>query len=170
MNFKEIVEKNRENVQNIIKLITKEENEDLEQEVYIRVCKNSKNYSEQGNFKSWINTIAKNISKDYIKSAYKRNLQNSTSEDTIINTIKDKKETPELKVIKNERQTQIINAINSLKPKFKEVIMLCEIQGYSYEDCARKLKCPLGTVKSRIYNAKKELAEKLKDLIKERMD
>ena len=48
--------------------------------------------------------------------------------------------------------------------------MLCEIQGYSYEDCARKLKCPLGTVKSRIYNAKKELAEKLKDLIKERMD
>ena len=61
MNFKEIVEKNRENVKNIIKLITKEENEDLEQEVYIRVWKNSKKYSEQGNFKSWINTIAKNI-------------------------------------------------------------------------------------------------------------
>ena len=50
MNFKEIVKKNRENVQSIIKLITKEENEDLEQEVYIRVWKNSKNYSEQGNF------------------------------------------------------------------------------------------------------------------------
>ncbi len=170
MNFKEIVEKNRENVKNIIKLITKEENEDLEQEVYIRVWKNSKKYSEQGNFKSWINTIAKNISKDYLKSAYRKNSQNSTSDEITLNTLKDKKETPELKVIKNERQTQIINAINSLKPKFKEVIMLCEIQGYSYEDCARKLKCPLGTVKSRIYNAKKELAEKLKDLIKERMD
>ena len=170
MNFKEIVEKNRENVKNIIKLITKEENEDLEQEVYIRVWKNSKKYSEQGNFKSWINTIAKNISKDYLKSAYRKNSQNSTSDEITLNTLKDKKETPELKVIKNERQTQIINAINSLKPKFKEVIMLCEIQGYSYEDCARKLKCPLGTVKSRIYNAKKKLAEKLKDLIKERMD
>ncbi len=170
MNFKEIVEKNRENVKYIIKLITKEENEDLEQEVYIRVWKNSKKYSEQGNFKSWINTIAKNISKDYLKSAYRKNSQNSTSDEITLNTLKDKKETPELKVIKNERQTQIINAINSLKPKFKEVIMLCEIQGYSYEDCARKLKCPLGTVKSRIYNAKKELAEKLKDLIKERMD
>ena len=170
MNFKEIVEKNRENVKNIIKLITKEENEDLEQEVYIRVWKNSKKYSEQGNFKSWINTIAKNISKDYLKSAYRKNSQNSTSDEITLNTLKDKKETPELKVIKNERQTQIINAINSLKPKFKEVIMLCEIQGYSYEDCARKLKCPLGTVKSRIYNAKKELAEKLKDVIKEMMD
>ena len=170
MDFKEIIKKNQNNVQNIIKLITKEENEDLEQEVYIRVWKNSKKYSEQGNFKSWINTIAKNVSKDYLKSAYRKNLQNSTSDDNILTTIKDKKETPELKVIKNERQTQIINAINSLKPKFKEVIMLCEIQGYSYEDCARKLKCPLGTVKSRIYNAKKELADKLDDLIKERMD
>ena len=170
MDFKELIKKNQNNVKGIIKLITKETNEDLEQEVYIKAWKNSDKYIEQGNFKSWINTIAKNVSKDYLKSAYKKNLNNSTSDETVLNTIKDKKETPELKLIKNERQTQIINAINSLKPKFKEVIMLCEIQGYSYEDCARRLKCPLGTVKSRIYNAKKELAEKLQHLIKERIN
>lgn len=170
MNFDEIIKKNKNNVKNIIKLITKEENEDLEQEVYVKVWKNSHKYSEKGSFKSWINTIAKNVSKDYLKSSYKRNQQKSTSEDTIINSINDTKETPELKVIKNERQTHIINAINSLKPKFKEVIMLCEIQGYSYEKCAQKLKCPIGTVKSRIYNAKKELADKLENLIEERTD
>ena len=170
MDYKELIKKNQNNVKGIIKLITKEANEDLEQEVYIKAWKNSDKYIEQGNFKSWINTIAKNVSKDYLKSAYKKNLNNSTSDEAVLNTIKDKKETPELKLIKNERQTQIINAINSLKPKFKEVIMLCEIQGYSYEDCARRLKCPLGTVKSRIYNAKKELAEKLEHLIKERIN
>ena len=170
MDFKELIKKNQNNVKGIIKLITKEANEDLEQEVYIKAWKNSDKYIEQGNFKSWINTIAKNVSKDYLKSVYKKNLNNSTSDEAGLNTIKDKKETPELKLIKNERQTQIINAINSLKPKFKEVIMLCEIQGYSYEDCARRLKCPLGTVKSRIYNAKKELAEKLEHLIKERIN
>ena len=43
--------------------------------------------------------------------------------------------------------------------------MMCEINGYSYEECAKKLNCPVGTVKSRIYNAKKELAEVLKDLL-----
>ena len=43
--------------------------------------------------------------------------------------------------------------------------MLSEIEGYSYEECSLKLKCPIGTIKSRIYNAKKELAEKLKDLL-----
>ena len=170
MDFKELIKKNQNNVKGIIKLITKEANEDLEQEVYIKAWKNSDKYIEQGNFKSWINTIAKNVSKDYLKSAYKKNLNNSTSDEAVLNTIKDKKKTPEHKLIKNEKQTQIINAINSLKPKFKEVIMLCEIQGYSYEDCARRLKCPLGTVKSRIYNAKKELAEKLEHLIKERIN
>ena len=43
--------------------------------------------------------------------------------------------------------------------------MICEINGYTYEQCAQKLKCPVGTVKSRLYNAKKELAEKLTDLM-----
>ena len=67
MDFKELIKKNQNNVKGIIKLITKEANEDLEQEVYIKAWKNSDKYIEQGNFKSWINTIAKNVSKDYLK-------------------------------------------------------------------------------------------------------
>lgn len=165
MDFKELVKNNQNNVRSIIKLITKEINEDLEQEVFVKVWKNSDKYKEQGNFKSWINTIAKNVSKDYLKSAYKRNSDTSVSENEVLNSIKDKKSSPELTLIRNDRQQQITNAINSLKPKFKEVIMLCEIYGYTYEEAAFKLKCPLGTIKSRIYNAKKELAQKLEKLL-----
>ncbi len=163
MNFKEIVENNKNNVRNIIRLITKETNEDLEQEVFVKVWKNSDKYNEQGSFKSWINTIAKNVSKDYLKSAQYKN--RNTEDDEILTTIKDKKQTPELTLISNDRQKRITSAINSLKPKFKEVVMYCEIYGYSYEETAVKLNCPLGTVKSRLYNAKKELAEKLQDLL-----
>ena len=165
MDFKEIIKTNQNNVKSIIRLITKENNEDLEQEVYIKVWKNSEKYQEQGSFKSWINTIAKNVSKDYLKSVQKRNQDALTADDTVFNSIKDKKVTPELRVISNDRQKIITTAIESLKPKFKEVVMLCEIYGYSYEETAFKLKCPVGTVKSRLYNAKKELAEKLKDLL-----
>lgn len=165
MDFKEIIKTNQNNVKSIIRLITKENNEDLEQEVYIKVWKNSEKYQEKGSFKSWINTIAKNVSKDYLKSVQKRNQDALTGDDDVFNSIKDKKGPPELRVINNDRQKIITTAIESLKPKFKEVIMLCEILGYSYEETAFKLKCPLGTVKSRLYNAKKELAEKLKDLL-----
>lgn len=165
MNFNELIKANKQNVKNIIRLITKQDNEDLEQEVYIKVLKNADKYEERGNFKSWINTVAKNVSKDYLKSASFRNSANTTSDEVILGTIKDERQTPEIKLVSQERQARIINAIESLKPKLKETIMLCEIQGYTYEEAAKKLKCPLGTIKSRIYNAKKELAEKLEDLL-----
>lgn len=166
MDFKDLIISNRNNVKNIIRLITKQNNEDLEQEVYIKAWKNADKYKEQGSFKSWIMTIAKNVSKDYLKSAVRKQEQNSTSDDEVINKISDNKTTPELKLIQNEKQVQTVKAINSLKSKFKEVIILCEIYGYTYEECAQKIKCPVGTVKSRLYNAKKELAEKLQEYMK----
>lgn len=165
MNFNNIIKRNRENIKSIIRMITKEENEDLEQEVYVKVWKNSHKYKEQGALTGWINTIAKNVSKDYLKSSVKKHEHLISEDDSTLVNIKDKKSTPELKLIKNDRQKLIIKAINRLKPKFKEVIMYCEVNGYTYEECAKRIKCPVGTVKSRIYNAKKQLAEDLKDLL-----
>lgn len=163
MDFKNLVKNNRNNVRSIIKLITKETNEDLEQEVFFKVWKNSDKYKEQGTLKSWVNMIAKNTSKDYVKSAHYKN--QNTQDDEILTTINDEKPSPELVLINTERQEKITKAINSLKTRFKEVIIYCEIYGYSYEDASKKLNCPLGTIKSRLYNAKKELAKKLKDLL-----
>lgn len=165
MNFNEIINANKRNIKNIIKLITKQENEDIEQEVYIKLWKNAEKYEERGSLKSWVNTIAKNTSKDYLKSAVVKNEQNSTSDDIVLCNITDKKRSPEDCVIVNERQKRIIKAVDNLKPKFREVIMFCEIYGFTYEEASKKLNCPIGTIKSRIYNAKKELAEVLQDLL-----
>lgn len=165
MNFNELIKNNKANIQNIIKLITRGENEDLEQEVYIKLWKNSDKYEERGSLKSWIGTIAKNTSKDYLKSAVVRYESDSTSDDFVLTSIKDKKCTPEDNVLSIERRKRIMAAIDGLKPKLRETIMLCEIQGYTYEEAAQRLKCPIGTIKSRIYNAKKELAEVLSDLM-----
>ena len=165
MNFNELVKANKQNIKNIIRLITKQDNEDIEQEVYIKLWKNSDKYEERGSLKSWVNTVAKNTSKDYLKSASFKNSQNSTSDEYELDCIKDKKKSPEDALLVTERQRHIIAAVETLKPKLKEIIMLCEIYGYSYEEASKKLNCPIGTIKSRIFNAKKELAEKLKDLM-----
>lgn len=165
MNFDELIKANKNNVKNIIRLITKQDNEDLEQEVYIKAWKNADKYEERGTFKAWINTVAKNVSKDYLKSAVFRNSCNTTSDELILNTVKDTKATPDGVTSAAERQQRIIDAIEELKPKLKETIMLCEIYGYTYEDAAKRLNCPIGTIKSRIYNAKQELAKKLEDLL-----
>ena len=165
MDFNKIVENNKQNIKNIIRLITKEDNEDIEQEVYLKIWKNSDRYNEKGSSKSWVSMIAKNTSLDYLKSAYTRMFKISDGDDYTLESIKDEKISPENKIINLERQKQIIKAIDSLKPKLKEVIIMTEIDGYSYEECAQKLKCPLGTVKSRIFNAKKELSIMLQDLL-----
>ena len=140
MNFNEIVKANKQNIKNIIRLITKQDNEDIEQEVYIKLWKNSDKYEERGSIKSWINTIAKNTSKDYLKSASFKNDQNSTSDEFELGNIKDKKKSQEDTLLISERQKQIISAIESLKPKLRDVIMLCEIYGYTYEEASKKLK------------------------------
>lgn len=165
MDFKDIIENNKANVRNIIRLITKETNEDLEQEVFVRVWKNKDKYTEKGSLRSWINTVAKNISKDYLRLASRRHEQNTTSDDEVVNAIKDTKVTPELRLQSKIREKRIIKAIDNLRPKLKEVIMLCDIEGYTYEEAATTLGVPIGTIKSRIFTAKKELAQKLSDLL-----
>ena len=82
-----------------------------------------------------------------------------------MNSIQDKKATPEGEFVAKMRKKRIVEAINALKPKFKEVIILYEIEGLSYEEIAKRLDVPLGTVKSRLYNAKKELADVLSDIM-----
>ena len=165
MNFEEIIRTNKQNIKNIIRMITKQDNEDIEQEVYIKLWKNSDKYEERGSLKGWVNTIAKNTSKDYLKSAVVKNEQNCTADENVLVNIRDRKKSPEDNIITTERQRRIIDAVEKLKPKFREVIMLCEIYGYTYEEAAIKINCPVGTIKSRIFNAKKELAVVLSDLM-----
>ena len=166
MDFVRIVKEYGASVRQVIKSVTNEQNEDLEQEVYVRVYKNSDKYAATGSFKSWICTIARNISKDYLKSATYRHEKPADEEDDYkMNSIQDRKANPENEFLSKMRKKRIIEAINNLKPKFKEVIILCEIEGLSYEEMAKKLDVPLGTIKSRLYNAKKELAEVLSDIM-----
>lgn len=163
MNLKELINGNY--VKNIIKNITGSYNEDLEQEACLKIWKNADKYQEQGNLKAWVRTVTANVTKDYLKSSAHKFSQKTMSDEEILTGIKDKKSSPENELERLERQKIISEAIRSLKPKLKEIIILYEIQNCSYEEISHKLKCPIGTVKSRLYNAKKELANKLSELL-----
>lgn len=165
MDLKEIIKNHGATVRTIIRRITNEQNDDLEQEVYTKVWKNSDKYKEKGTFNAWIRTISANLAKDYLKSSQKKLSDNSTSDETVLTLIQDNTDSPENVLLRKERQRIISEAINNLKPRFREVIMLFEVENLTYEEISQKLKCPIGTVKSRLYNAKRELAESLKDLM-----
>lgn len=163
--MKSIINQYKNNIRKIISNMTGSNNEDLEQEVYIRTWQNINKYKENGKFKSWISTITANLCRDYLKSSYFKNLKNNISNDEELFEIKDEKENVENELIKKQRQTQIIKAVKSLKPKLREVIEMYEMLDMSYEDISKKLNCPVGTVRSRLFSARKELCDILQDLL-----
>lgn len=163
--MKSIIDQYRNNIRKIISSMTGSQNEDIEQEVYIRTWKNINKYKENGKFKSWVSTITANLCRDYMKSSYFRHSQNTLTEEDDLIQIKDERESIEDTFIRKQRQKRIMDAIDALKPKFKEVIIMYEMQDMSYEEISEKLKCPVGTIRSRLFNARKELSITLKDLI-----
>ena len=162
--MKNIIEKYKHNVKAIIKNLTGSSNEDLEQEVYFRTWKNLNKYHEKGSFIQWINTITSNICKDYLKSSNNKISQKTIALEEKFDTSSDKDNVENIFEIKQRRIT-VSQAILSLKPKLREVIVLYEIEGINYEQISQKIKCPVGTVKSRIFKARQELYKILKDIL-----
>lgn len=164
--MKEIIEKYKYSVISIIKNFTGSRNEDIEQEVFIKVWKSQKNYSEQNKLGKWINTIAANTCRDYLKSKSHKVERENYDDDEALNLIKDNESrVPEKILDKKERQKAILKAVDALPKKMKEVIILYEFEGRNYEEISKKLKIPTGTVKSRLSNARSELKNNLQHLI-----
>ena len=164
--MKKIIQENSNKIRALIRNFLGETNEDIEQEVYIKTYKNLPNYKEQNKFSKWILTITANLCRDYLKSASFRHSSTSCHNDEVLENIKTSK-TPDIVYSQKERQKFILNTVNSLPKKLKEVVILYEYEDYSYEGIAKKLKIPAGTVKSRLNSARKILAEKLSFLIED---
>lgn len=163
--MKDIVANYQNSIKNIIKTFTGQYNEDIEQEVYIKTWKGLKTYDNKGKFKSWVSKITANVCRDYFKSSDFKQSNLVRIDDEKINLLKDPKENIESRFITKQRQKTIIKAVDSLKPKLREVIVLYEMKGLDYDEISKIIKCPVGTVKSRLYNARKELSVALKDLM-----
>lgn len=138
-----------------------DEIDDIQQAVNIKTWKNIDKVNDSLNLSGWIKTITINSCKDYTKSKKKI----VYLEEEKINEIRDTKLEPQYKAEITERHTQILNAISSLPPKFKEVIILHEIEEMTHEEIAEKINCPVGTVKSRLFKAKQLLRISLKNLL-----
>lgn len=140
---------------------------DASQEVFIKIYKSIDGFRESSSLSTWIYRIAANICKDYLRKRQRTaktvSIDNTDDEDNEIFTIPDSGDTPEEKIEKAELQEEIKRAINSLSEDYKTVLVFCDIEGMSYDDIARILKCPTGTVKSRLNRARQALRKKISE-------
>lgn len=170
--FEEIVKRYKDSLMNYIYrfLGDMSESEDIVQETFLRVFRNKRAYKKIAKFSTWIYTIAGNLAKTELRKRKKRNLY-SVSEigyDDKDFEISDETLSPESKTNTSMSEEIIQKEIQQLSPKFREVIVLRDIQELSYEEISKIIKVPLGTVKSRVNRARLRLQDKLKFLLDKR--
>ena len=161
--MKEIIEQNKSLVNAIIKKLTGSYNEDIEQEVYIKTWKNMDNYKEQGKFSQWIGALTANVCRDYFKSRQYKIEASQVNGDEILDNVRVGGRQEEILDAK-ARQKQILKAVDSLPRKMRQVVIWYEFEEMTYEQIAKKTGLPEGTIKSRLFNARKILSEKLQHL------
>ena len=140
--------------------------EDIVQETLLRVYKNKHMYKEIAKFSTWVYTIAGNLAKTELRRRKRHKIfsvSNFVNEERDYD-IPDKAHSPEKQVDSTIQEAIIQKAIEKLPVKFKEVIILRDIQGFAYEEISQILSIPLGTVKSRVNRGRLKLQEDLKFL------
>ena len=138
--------------------------EDIVQETFLRAFRKRKEYRAIANFSTWLFTIAGNLAKSELRRRKRWRLfslhkddENNTGMD-----LPDESFRPDTVTESSIADVQIQQAILSLPEKYRQVVLLRDVEGLSYQEISEISKCPVGTVKSRVNRARLKLQQKLK--------
>lgn len=147
--------------------------EDVAQETLLKAYKALPDFNHDSAFFSWLYRIAINTANSHFRAKSKQNtlslseLSNTDDDDNddFIDSRLTDTANPENIVVSQELAQTIEKAMQELPEKLRQAIVLREIDGLSYEEIANIANCPVGTVRSRIYNAREAIAQKIRPLI-----
>jgi len=140
---------------------------DVCQEVWLTVWKNLGTFRGDAKFTTWLHPIATRKAIDHLRKRrrwYDRFLPISDDREeagTVAEPVTN--ETAREDVERRERKDRFETALAALPPMHRTVLALREVQGLAYDEIARAVKIPTGTVMSRLYHARRLLAQKLKE-------
>jgi RNA polymerase sigma-70 factor (ECF subfamily) len=156
----------------IFKLINRmirnrEEVEDLTQEAFIKAFTSLVSFNEEYSFSTWLYKIATNNAIDHVR---KRKLQTFSIDKPIESEesdysfeLPDTELEPDQELIAAQRKKMLNDAMDSLPAKYRQVILMRHVDEKEYQEIAKTLKLPLGTVKAHIFRARELLYKQLRD-------
>lgn len=138
---------------------------DVSQEAFLKAFRKLESFDGRSSFYTWIYRISANTAMDWRKKERRRRHaplpEGSEGEDLVPGPGPG----PTTELSRRELGREIETAIANLPPKYREIVVLRETQGLSYEDIATTLGISKGTVESRLFRARERLREKLKSWI-----
>ncbi len=142
---------------------------DVVQETFIKVYKNKDSYKTFAKFSTWIYTIAGNLAKTELQRRKRKNQVsiNSYGDDEETMELPDGGPLPDRLVDSGIKNKMIQDALLKLPEVYREMVVLRDIQEFSYEEIAEMMDISIGTVKSRINRGRSQLQELLRDIFKD---
>jgi RNA polymerase sigma-70 factor, ECF subfamily len=141
------------------------EAEDVTQDAFIKAYRALPGFRGDSAFYTWLYRIAINTAKNALVSSRRRpmtyDLDGEGNGPDLSQRLRDP-DTPERLLLTDEIRATVNRAIDSLPEDLRTAIVLRELEGLSYEDIARTMDCPVGTVRSRIFRAREAIDRHLK--------
>jgi RNA polymerase sigma factor (sigma-70 family) len=169
--YKHLMKKYREQIANLIYRIIhhREPVDDLTQEVFIKAFHSLKSFNAEYAFSTWLYKIATNSSIDFIRkkklSTFSIDKPVTMEESDVSFELPDSTFEPDRHIMQRQRVVLIEEAINQLPEKYKRVIILRHQEEREYNEIAKMLKLPIGTVKAHIFRARELLNKYLRSKI-----
>jgi len=137
-----------------------DEAEDLTQDIFVKVYQNLDRFKEaEGAFPTWLATVARHHAIDHYRRRRKERLHQVDPE--ILEWTPSNDEGPLRGLERDERVRLVRRGLRSLPAEMREVLVLYDLEGLSYDEIASILSIPMGTVKSRVNRGRLELARRL---------
>jgi RNA polymerase sigma-70 factor (ECF subfamily) len=175
--FELLVSRHQKRMLNIAFRMTNNYEEACEvvQDVFVSAYKNIKTFRGESKFTTWLTTITLNLSRNKLKQMKSRQAQVAFSLDEPILTEDGQmamdppsKEPSVLdQLVKRDLRNQVQKCIKALEPDFREVLVLRDMQDFSYDEIGNMLKMREGTVKSRLFRAREMVKNCLKSVMGE---
>ncbi|MDZ7335742.1 MAG: sigma-70 family RNA polymerase sigma factor [candidate division KSB1 bacterium] len=134
---------------------------DLSQDAFVRAYRSIHKFVPEQNFFTWYYQILRNLCFNYWRDHARHARSFSEIGALDIETIVDTDQNSEKLAEQNEMKQALWQAMNELKPHEREIIVLKDFQELTYQQIAEALNCPIGTVMSRLFTARKALKQKL---------
>jgi RNA polymerase sigma factor (sigma-70 family) len=132
--------------------------EDLTQEVFVRVFRSLPGYTP-GTFEGWLHRITTNLFLDMARR--RQRIRFEGLGDQAVGLLRDDEPTPAQAFDARHLDTDVQQALEALAPEYRAAVVLCDIEGLSYEEIASTLGVKLGTVRSRIHRGRAQLRSAL---------
>jgi len=162
--FEELVIANQKNVYNLAMKMTRNEEDalDVSQEAFIKAFQQLSNFRGDSRFSVWLYRLTYNLCIDFLRkkkpdsNVISLNYEDDSGDVSPLE-IPDLRNLPEDNAIRSETRKIIADGIKELAPKHRDVLVMREITGMSYDEMAESLRVSAGTVKSRLARARLKL-------------